>query len=171
MSNPAAEVEDSHVRTRFLLISDTHSAFPLPTAESDVARPPPPKADVLLHCGDLTMVGLLYEYERTLELLKSFDADLKLVIAGNHDITLDEVYYRRKGSYMHRRADFDETLPAKAREFWLGDRAKSAGVTYLDEGIHNFTLKNGAKLRVGCNDRPYPVLESGYDNLSGALLI
>lgn len=148
MSTTTSAVNDTHIRTRFLVISDTHSAFPIPATDSHVARPPPPKVDVLLHCGDLTMVGLLKEYEKTLDLLSSFDADLKLVIAGNHDITLDETYYRRKGSYMQRR-DYDETLPAKARDFWLGDKSKSAGVTYLEEGTHTFTLKNGAKLRVG----------------------
>jgi hypothetical protein len=95
------------------------------------------------------MIGTLLEYEKTLDLLGSIDADLKLVIAGNHDISLDEVYYRRKGQSMQRHTGgYSEDLPAKARELWLGERAKSAGVTYLEEGTHSFTLKNGARLRV-----------------------
>jgi predicted MPP superfamily phosphohydrolase len=82
--------QKSHVKTRILVISDTHSASPDQNAgENDIAfRPPLPKADVLLHCGDLTMMGLLHEYEKTLDMLESIDADLKLVIAGNHDISL-----------------------------------------------------------------------------------
>jgi hypothetical protein len=94
------------------------------------------------------MIGHLAEYEKTLDMLGNIDADLKLVIAGNHDITLDEIYYCRKGQHMHGSNGYSEDLPAKAREMWLGERAKTAGVTYLEEGTHVFTLKNGAKLRV-----------------------
>ncbi len=80
----------TYIKTRFLIISDTHAARPLPAeGNEDLAfRAPLPKADVLLHCGDLTMVGLLHEYETTMALLEGIDADLKLVIAGNHDISL-----------------------------------------------------------------------------------
>jgi hypothetical protein len=94
------------------------------------------------------MIGLLEEYEKTLDMLESINADLKLVIAGNHDITLDEEYYARKGENMHR-GRHDKDLPAKARDMWTGERAKRAGVTYLEEGTHTFQLPNGANLRVG----------------------
>jgi predicted phosphodiesterase len=153
MSTTTPKPQATHINTRFLVISDTHSASPEQNPESskDVSRPPLPKADVLLHCGDLTMIGHLYEYEKTLNLLSDIDADLKLVIAGNHDITLDDVYYRRKGPHMHSQTNpgYSEDLPTKARDMWMGERAASAGVTYLEEGTHSFTLKNGAKLRVG----------------------
>jgi predicted phosphodiesterase len=150
MSTTTPNAQDTHIKTRFLIISDTHSSsLAQNAADSNVAfRTPLPKADVLLHCGDLTMVGHLHEYEKTLDMLKSVDAELKLVIAGNHDISLDEVYFKRKGWYMHRHDEYDETSPAKARDMWFGDRAKRAGVTYLEEGTHTFTLKTGAKLRV-----------------------
>jgi hypothetical protein len=101
-----------------------------------------------MHCGDLTMVGQMHEYAQTLEMLKGIDAELKLVIAGNHDISLDEEYYARKGQYMQRLQDPDEDMPRRARELWTGEMAKQAGVTYLDEGMHSFTLRNGATLRV-----------------------
>ncbi|CAE7026070.1 Ser Thr protein phosphatase family protein [Pyrenophora teres f. teres] len=149
MSTTSASVTSARVKTRFLIISDTHSASPSDNgANNDVSfRPLLPKADVLLHCGDLTMIGHLHEYETTLNMLESIDAGLKLVIAGNHDITLDEEYYVRKGPHMHR-SGYDRDLPAKARNMWTGERAKRAGVTYLDEGTHQFTLQNGANLRV-----------------------
>lgn len=138
------------VKTRFLILSDTHSATPSPDAyDSNAAfRVPLPRADVLLHCGDLTMVGHLFEYEKTLGMLESAEAGLKLVIAGNHDISLDGEYYERKGAWMHRHGGHDPDLPRKAREMWLGERAQRAGVTYLEEGTHSFTLENGARLRV-----------------------
>ncbi|KAH7392579.1 ser/Thr protein phosphatase family protein [Pyrenochaeta sp. MPI-SDFR-AT-0127] len=139
-----------HIKTRFLIISDTHSASPLQNGANDEVpfRPPLPKADVLLHCGDLAMIGHLHEYEKTLDVLESIDADLKLVIAGNHDISLDKDYFDRKGQYMHRHSGFDSNLPQKARDMWKGERAERAGVTYLEEGTYRFTLKNGAMLRI-----------------------
>lgn len=143
---------EAKIKTRFLIISDTHTASPAVKHDGYdvIPRCPLPKADVLLHCGDLTMIGHLHEYEKTLDMLGSIEADLKLVIAGNHDITLDEAYYARKGQHMHRgtRAGHDPDLPTKAKEMWVGERAKAAGVTYLNEGTYNFTLKNGAKLRI-----------------------
>jgi predicted phosphodiesterase len=150
MSPTLRYAQNSPIKTRFLIISDTHSASPAQNIANNDAgfRPPLPKADVLLHCGDLTMAGHLHEYEKTLDMLEGIDADLKLVIAGNHDISLDEIYYGRKGQYMHRREGYEEDMPAKAKAMWLGDGAKRAGVTYLGEGTHTFILKNGAKLRV-----------------------
>ncbi|KAF2675956.1 Metallo-dependent phosphatase [Lentithecium fluviatile CBS 122367] len=140
----------SRIKTRILILSDTHNATPLKNESShwSAFRPPLSKADVLLHCGDLTMVGLMHEYESTLEMLRGYDAPLKLVIAGNHDISLDEEYYARKGHYMQRLKEPDEDLPRRARELWTGEDAKQAGIQYLDEGTYNFTLSNGAKLRV-----------------------
>ncbi|KAF1925454.1 Metallo-dependent phosphatase [Didymella exigua CBS 183.55] len=138
----------SHIKTRFLIISDTHSSDPKQNDRNDAPfRSPLPKADVLLHCGDLTMIGLIDEYERTLDMLGSIDADLKLVIAGNHDISLDETYYKRKGANMQG-IRYNEDMPRQARELWTGARAKKAGVTYLEEGTHSFALKNGARLGV-----------------------
>jgi predicted MPP superfamily phosphohydrolase len=137
------------VKTRILIISDTHSATIFPPGKADVPfREPLPKADVLLHCGDLTMIGQLHEYEKTLELLAGIDAPLKLVIAGNHDISLDKEYWDRRGQHMHRLKEPDPSVHEKAKELWKGDAAKNAGVTYLEEGVHSFTLANGAKLRV-----------------------
>jgi predicted phosphodiesterase len=65
--------------TTFLILSDTHDdAFP------DPASLPPHKIDVVLHCGDLTMIGGLSNYKRAIANIKAIDAELKLVIAGNH---------------------------------------------------------------------------------------
>ena len=44
-----------------------------------------PKADVAIHCGDLTDGSLLEEFRGAIRLLRDIDAPLKLVIAGNHD--------------------------------------------------------------------------------------
>ncbi|KAF2115612.1 Metallo-dependent phosphatase-like protein [Lophiotrema nucula] len=138
------------IKTRFLILSDTHTATPSSAANNNVTafRSPLPRADVLLHCGDLTMIGHLEEYEKTLSFIAEVDAPLKLVIAGNHDISLDEEYYARRGQSMQRLKTPDADLPRRARELWTGERARAAGVRYLEEGTHEFTLMNGGKLRV-----------------------
>lgn len=77
----------------FLIISDTHG---LDIHENE-AHPfclPLPKVDVLLHCGDLTQVGGHGPFRKALKMLGEIDAELKLVIAGNHDLELDGEYWR-----------------------------------------------------------------------------
>ncbi|KAF2799380.1 Metallo-dependent phosphatase [Melanomma pulvis-pyrius CBS 109.77] len=76
------------VRTRFLIMSDTHNQWPY--SDCDKA----PKVDVLLHCGDLTQVSGLPSFRKAIANIKTIDAELKLVIAGNHDLELDEDWTR-----------------------------------------------------------------------------
>lgn len=132
-------------KVRFLIISDTHSQPLGPDVQgSDLAfRAPLPRADVLLHCGDITNYGDLDEYRASLATLKDIKAELKLVIAGNHDRTLDWKFWKTQ-----RYPDEDEGDHARAVELWRGPEAAAAGVTYLDEGVHRFTLNSGARFSV-----------------------
>jgi 3',5'-cyclic AMP phosphodiesterase CpdA len=52
-------------------------------------RHPIPKADVVLHCGDITENGIPEDYERAVRMLGSIEAELRLVIPSNHDLSLD----------------------------------------------------------------------------------
>lgn len=67
----------SAVKTRVLIISDTHNA-PLHPRDDDIPtapfKAPLPSADLLIHCGDLTMTGQLDEYHKTLDMLALIDA-------------------------------------------------------------------------------------------------
>jgi hypothetical protein len=138
------------VKTRLFIISDTHDGYQDPLEEpyskdGGPFRPPLPKADILLHSGDLTMLGRMNEYRNTLEMLKSMDAELKLVIAGNHDLSLHKEYYlEAKTAAGLQGDDYDQNMAAEAEALWTGPEAKEAGVTYLTEGLYTFTLKNGA---------------------------
>ncbi|KAI9792369.1 MAG: hypothetical protein M1833_001101 [Piccolia ochrophora] len=132
--------------TRLLIISDTHTALPAPEEDGSRAyREPLPSADILLHAGDITRVGRLAEYLRSFDVLKAARAELKLVIAGNHDITLDRDYYRRYGGLRH--GSEREDLVA-VRELWTGRSARDAGIVYLEEGVNTFTLKSGATFTI-----------------------
>ncbi|KAL8908125.1 MAG: hypothetical protein Q9207_001017 [Kuettlingeria erythrocarpa] len=135
------------IKTRFTIISDTHTRPPFPSNDTTHAyRSPLPAADVLLHAGDLTNVGYIAEHETAFNTISSASAELKIVIAGNHDITLDEDYYRSTGAKrFHRNIPEDTAL---VREIWTGEKAKAAGIVYLEEGVQSFTLRNGATFTI-----------------------
>jgi hypothetical protein len=137
--------------TRFLCISDT-----VTTLEDRWVLPANlPPCDVLLHCGNMTLSGLPLEYEKLFEQVKNIKADLKLFIAGLNDIALDErFYFGRNGNLdavSARKTHGDEyadDMPARVRQLVTGPAAQAAGITFLDEGMHEFVLRNGAKLRL-----------------------
>lgn len=91
----------SQIRTRLLILSDTHghSLFD-PQTKPDEAQKyafhkPLPSADVAIHCGDLTMMSHVKEYQTTFDVMRSIDAPLKLVIPGNHDCSMDVDFWEK----------------------------------------------------------------------------
>ncbi|KAG9667335.1 Metallo-dependent phosphatase, partial [Aureobasidium melanogenum] len=136
------------VKTRLLIISDTHSAPLASTSSSQPFRQPLPSADVLIHCGDLTMMGLPSEYHKTLDMLASIDAPVKLIIAGNHDRTLDKTWMKNHEKMLRGKKWEDEY--EEARGIWFGEqgRARREGVRMLEEGVHEIELNNGAVLKL-----------------------
>lgn len=138
-----------HVPTRVLVLSDTHSALPDPIKRPGFKFSPQfPEADVAIHCGDLTSCGRLEEHKRALALLKSLPAPIKIVVPGNHDLTLDPVYLR-ENHRLHgwRRAHTLKDLH-DAVDVYTNHEAKEAGIRFIIEGLNSFTLPNGAKLTV-----------------------
>lgn len=136
---------DSKIKTRLLLISDTHGMNFSP------ADRPVQQADVAIHCGDLTDGSKLEEFRTAIELLKSLDAPLKLAIAGNHDFNMDIPAFEKKvaeatSSLEPELLAKEYGIPGEARQ--LFEAANDAGIIFLDEGTHRFTLENGAQLTV-----------------------
>lgn len=135
------------VQTRFLIISDTHDIDLIKYTQAAVAsssvnehgHKPLPEVDVVLHCGDITENGGLENYRRSIEGLASIKAELKLVIAGNHDIDLDRGYYERECGGKDESATID-----KAMALWRNKLATDSGVVFLEEGTHEFELSTGA---------------------------
>ncbi|KAJ5197860.1 uncharacterized protein N7498_006977 [Penicillium cinerascens] len=131
------------IKTRFLLISDTHGLDRLPDS---VLRQ---HADVAIHCGDLTTESKLDEYKASIRLLQAVNDPLKLVIAGNHDFTLDIPVFQRKVAEAQPR--LDHRLVEKTYGYngeARGLFTDAIGITFLDEGTHPFRLRNGASLSV-----------------------
>ncbi|PBP24353.1 Metallo-dependent phosphatase [Diplocarpon rosae] len=93
-------------KTRFVCISDTHNAGPGGGFKL-------PKGDVLIHAGDMTNQGSFSELKKTIEWLEGADFEAKIVIAGNHDITLDSDFYAQFGLYFHNQNPQDS---AKCQE-------------------------------------------------------
>jgi len=85
---------------RFVCISDTHSAVP---------QHPIPDGDVLLHTGDFTETGRPDEVEAFCAWLGQQPHARKIVIAGNHDLTLDEASYPRTAKRFGHREPHDCT--------------------------------------------------------------
>ncbi|KAL8988711.1 MAG: hypothetical protein Q9169_008508 [Polycauliona sp. 2 TL-2023] len=86
-------------------------------------------------------------------MLGAIPAELKLVIAGNHDLELDKAYWdsMTAGAVVEEdthSAQLDPDDQATAMDIMTGIQAKQAGVTYLTEGTHTFTLSTGATFKI-----------------------
>ncbi|KAF7879571.1 hypothetical protein EAF04_000766 [Stromatinia cepivora] len=113
-------------KTRFVCISDTHNgtskgAFKLP------------QGDVLIHAGDLTNQGNYSELEKTIKWIEDANFEAKIIIAGNHDITLDPPFYSQYGLYFHNQDPQDVN---KCQE--LLDRSPS--ILYLNHEAAEVSL-------------------------------
>ncbi|KAH7176389.1 Metallo-dependent phosphatase-like protein [Dactylonectria macrodidyma] len=121
--------ESTCVKTRLFIISDTHGmGFPENMKLNQ-------SADVAIHCGDLTEHSKLDELLETTKMMRDIHAPLKLVIAGNHDFSLDVPVFKKKiaeAEYISRESLIDSVQ----KDF--GDYG----------GSHTFHLKNGAILKV-----------------------
>ncbi|KAI2643406.1 Metallo-dependent phosphatase-like protein [Xylaria nigripes] len=100
-------------RTRFVCISDTHNCT--------VSLP---KGDVLIHCGDLTNQGSFSQLSKQVQWLERADFECKIVVAGNHDLTLDTAFYNTYGVYRHNSTP---QVPANCQALFTG----AESFTYL----------------------------------------
>jgi predicted phosphodiesterase len=105
-------------------ISDTHNT-----------KPSLPDGDILLHAGDLSQYGLFDEIQAQLGWLNAQPHKHKIVIAGNHDLTLDEAFVKE-----HPNRELDK--PGKSRGY-----LRWGSIIYL----HNSSVEvecNGRKLKI-----------------------
>jgi Icc-related predicted phosphoesterase len=130
--------------TRFLIVSDTHDDTALSASH--------PYCDVLLHCGDLTENCSSASLSSAIKNLGAVKAELKLVIAGNHETSLDKDYHLSGGGEI---SEYEKSM-----DIVQGELAKATGVTFLQEGTHQFTLKSGATFRIFAS--PYTPADGLY---------
>jgi predicted phosphodiesterase len=136
--------------TSFLVLSDTHDKWPY-TPEKQ-----PPKVDVFLHCGDLTQVGGLSSFRRAAENIKTIEAELKIVIGGNHDLELDADWVCKNTGA----DDLEDELKDSryCTDFMRG--LKAHRIHYVEEGTHTFTLNSGKQFTLYAS--PYTPAFNGY---------
>ncbi|KAK1052138.1 hypothetical protein LTR12_014268 [Friedmanniomyces endolithicus] len=143
------------IKTRLLIISDTHCAA-LKPRNPNVKWPQPPfiaplpPADLLIFAGDMTTTGKPDQYHRCLDMLREIHAPVKLAIAGNHDLTLDSEYMHAHLGKYRLSPEAARLRVQEARDLWTapGGRARREGVRLLDEGLHTVDLPNGARITV-----------------------
>ncbi|KAG9307809.1 hypothetical protein G9A89_023374 [Geosiphon pyriformis] len=83
--------------TRLVCLSDTHNKIDANTKGFIV-----PVGDVLIHAGDLTKNGTVGQIHATFDWLKGLPHRYKIIIAGNHDLTLDPPFYEKNWHRFHR---------------------------------------------------------------------
>lgn len=89
-------------KIRIVCISDTHNHAP---GEGFTL----PKGDVLIHAGDLTNQGSRSELQKTARWLAETDFAAKIIVAGNHDLSLDPNYrLKHKEGWTVRPEDVEE---------------------------------------------------------------
>jgi len=119
--------------TRFVCISDTHSrTFNVPDG------------DVLLHSGDLTKTGTLEDFEKTMTWLYDLPHKIKIIIAGNHDLSLHIPWYDTQYVRWHGRIGKQDNNAIM--EMLKGPRATAAGIVYLQDETNEFRTKEDGKL-------------------------
>ncbi|KAK1798615.1 hypothetical protein P4O66_006912 [Electrophorus voltai] len=107
--------------TRFVCVSDTHS-------RTDGIQMP--YGDVLLHTGDFTELGLPSEVKKFNDWLGTLPYEIKVVIAGNHELTFDkdfmaelvkQDYYRFPSVSKLKPEDFDNVQSLLTNCIYLQD--------------------------------------------------
>ena len=119
---PAQPLSDA---VSVVCVSDTHNN-----------QPALPDGDILIHAGDLTQSGTFEETQAALDWLKSQPHRHKIVIAGNHDLLLDQSLDNRL-----RRSNAKDVEAERARLDW-GD------LKYLQDSTAELKCGNGRRLRV-----------------------
>ncbi|PHH69360.1 hypothetical protein CDD82_7813 [Ophiocordyceps australis] len=118
-------------RTRFVCVSDTHNC-PVKL----------PKGDVLVHAGDLTNQGSYSELSKAVKWLEAADFEAKIVVAGNHDITLDSAFYSQHGQAFHNKG-------LQSHSHCLSLLTDSPSITYLCHSAATVRLSSPAGPRTG----------------------
>lgn len=112
---------------KVVCISDTHNEHPRL-----------PNGDILVHAGDITVNGTFAELQAQLDWLNTLPHPHKIVVAGNHDILLDQSYYKR---YPNRRLAGPENDETKLKQLNWGS------ITYLNQSLVTLDIR-GQTIRV-----------------------
>ncbi|CAF1529490.1 unnamed protein product [Adineta ricciae] len=124
-SIPRVIINERNRTVRIVCLSDTYSQYGFTL----------PAGDILLHTGNFSMSGEHNEIEQFVAVFKSLSQfRLKIFIAGNHDITLDEMFYENNWKRWHNNHKQNAT---QVKQLLCDPSlAINYGIVYLEE--HQF---------------------------------
>lgn len=132
--------QDSYLSTkpedkvRFVCVSDTHS-----TGGWYTDLPP---GDVLIHAGDLTRSGSLAQLTKVLQELKDLPYEIKIVVAGNHDLGLDPGFIRKHEEEMDELgAEVNMRNVKEVRDMWTSKEAVNQGILFLEHEVNTISIR------------------------------
>lgn len=115
--------------------------------------------DVILHCGDFSNNGAPKSLRKAIKMLESMNAEMKLIIAGNHEVSLDRDFFT---SHQELMADHEQAL-----SIMTDPVAKANGIIFLTEGTYRFQLKSAATFTLhaspGTPKDGKPLSESAFE--------
>ena len=114
---------------RFVCVSDTHDSWRGESKAGGKSGPDVPMGDVLVHAGDFTRSGKMDEVARFRAWLEATPHEHKVVVAGNHETTLDADYYRKRGARMMGHRPMQDPDACRAL------LTSTPGITYLENSF------------------------------------
>jgi predicted phosphohydrolase len=96
-------VESDAPTVKFVCVSDTHSHH---------AQLRPPDGDVLIHAGDFSYTGSMKEVQSFCDWLDKQPHKIKIVIAGNHDVTMQSAFYEKEYYRWHKERENHRAIQA-----------------------------------------------------------
>ncbi|KAH8117215.1 Metallo-dependent phosphatase-like protein [Phellopilus nigrolimitatus] len=120
--------------SRFVCISDSHS--------STYYSVPP--GDVLIHAGDLSSWGTYKYLRKTVDWLTEMPHGHKIIIAGNHDLSLDLNWRRTE----ENDTGLDTEEVDASLELMRSDYVRDAGIIYLDHQQTEISTPHGTRWKV-----------------------
>eukprot|EP01029_Cantina_marsupialis_P018265 TRINITY_DN418_c0_g1_i4.p1 TRINITY_DN418_c0_g1~~TRINITY_DN418_c0_g1_i4.p1 ORF type:complete len:392 (-),score=103.73 TRINITY_DN418_c0_g1_i4:264-1439(-) len=118
----AIESLNEKKKLKVVCISDTHSFH-------SKMRHAIPDGDVLIHAGDFTSNGQIEEIKELCNMFKELPHKIKIVVAGNHDVTLDKKHYEANWlNYHEKKYDVEECISTlKEHSIYLQDEFVTIG--------------------------------------------
>lgn len=134
--------------TRIVCISDTH------TKHASIKEVP--DGDIIIHSGDFTLTGKKKEVQIFTDWFSALPHQHKIIIAGNHELTLDADFYEQHWKRFHKN-EYKKEDCEEVRKI-LTENEK---IIYLQD---TFVTINGLKI-YGCPSQP--AYNTGAFALSG----
>ncbi|EAQ91614.1 hypothetical protein CHGG_03549 [Chaetomium globosum CBS 148.51] len=141
--NAMASPSNPGIRTRLLIIADTHGMHYLPDTK------PLQPIDVVIHCGDLTNDSQLSEYKTALHLLSRIDAPPQAPhprqprLHPRHPPTYQHLLDHHQ--HQHQQEQSLHGRPGATHRLFTTAQ-HTHNIHCLSQGTHHFPLANGAHL-------------------------